>query len=247
MNNLLKKLLSSIIICLTLVISNYLPVNALNEDYNNVINNVLQRIQTMENQEVELIKTRVLLDVELEPNYLLLIFKEGYAISSIENGIISEYSLSTDNIPYFKADFDDILIYGGPFNYLITNNQKFDLDTEKINKSEISKKNQEFLNLKSEAINVETTKKTTRAASYVGISKSRFSKYSSGKWINSKSNYSTSQAYSANGICGSISSAILLAYYDDYVNDSIVPSLSEQDYLLLQEHLSKKCFLELMH
>ena len=215
-----------IIICIMLIIScfNTVDVHAKNK-YDLIANNVIQKIQTIENTKIELVDTKVLLDVENNPSYLLIITNNGYAISTIESGIIAEYNISTNNIPYSEAKSNEVLVYGGPLNYIIDNKENIESRLSQFSTDEIVELNNNFLSLNNDLQMKENTNSTLAVtASYTGISASRFSRYSSGKWINSSSNYPSSQGYSEGGICGSIASAILLAYYDDYITDSIVPA-----------------------
>lgn len=177
----------------------------------------ISEITELENIEPNLISCESLNDINGDSTYFLLEFSKGYAIVSKENGIISEYDLSEGSNPY--EQYSGQLYYGGPFNYFDEAtyiNEIRLLNSDDINL--IGEINKEFLQIDN------TGTMLLGKNEYVGISSSRMSNYSSGKWINSSSNYPSSQGYPSAGICGTIASAGLLAYYDDYVSDDYVPA-----------------------
>ena len=70
------KKINSLIICIMIFFSSFSfsIINAENIDkYNLIAENVIQKVETMENQEIELIDTKILLDIEHNPNYLLIL------------------------------------------------------------------------------------------------------------------------------------------------------------------------------
>ena len=74
-------------------------------------------------------------------------------------------------------------------------------------------------------INAKRDEKAIKAGSYTStIATSTMTTYAYGMWVNNTTNYPTSSGYPSAGICGTISAAGLMAYYDDYVYDSYVPS-----------------------
>lgn len=87
---------------------------------------------------------------------------------------------------------------------------------------EFRKANKRFLEIENDA-------KGTTASWTTTIPQSRMSTYSGGYWNNTTNNYPY-PSYSQNGICGTISSAVMLAYYDDYVNNNYVPASIRTQY-----------------
>lgn len=218
----MKKVFSLILIGL-LLFSNIIS-NVYAADFDIVIaNQVLSRIENIENKDLNLNDYYILYDIEFNPNYLLLEFNQGYAIASRENGIISEYNLNVDANPYSEFDSNDVWVYGGPKNYTTMNKTSpYIINSSSLTckSEELIQKNRAFLEITNDEIQTYTSR-----ATYTGISSSRMQRYSSGKWINSKSNYPTSEGYSSGGICGSIVAAVLLAYNDDYIDDTTVASI----------------------
>lgn len=184
---------------------------------------VVTKAEYINAQKLEFDDYDVLYDINNRPSFLLIELKcGGYIIASRNNGVISEMSL-TSNSPY-KSMTGEKLYYYGPMNY--TN---FSIDSiSKVNSKKVNmlrQKTDHFLSLKDDAPTVDT--KAIDIPDYVqwtGIDESRFRRYNSGMWINDSNNYPESSGYSDDGICGTITSAIMLAYYDDYKNDNTVPS-----------------------
>lgn len=189
------------------------------------IEKVVEKIQTIEKIEnLNVTGYEVLYDIECNPTYLFIKLDDGYAISSRKNGIISEYDIMNDSTNYENL-FCSYKLYGGPFNYGC-HNQVSTMSMNEDNFSAIAEKNKNFLSIEDNTfipLNLDVSVQTTASWSNT-IPSSRMSRYASGKWINSNSNYPTSSGYPSGGICGTIASAGLLAYYDDYINDDYVPS-----------------------
>lgn len=146
--------------------------------------------------------------MENQITYTLLLFEQGgYAIVSKENGYISEYNLLKES-PY-SEHLSESLYYGGPYSYYYKNsqNQMIDLLSNEIISLDITndytEQNEEFLNKKSEY------NPRLRTIAWTGISESNFMRFSG--WINN------------DNTCGSWSTAVMLAYYNDFIDDSILP------------------------
>jgi hypothetical protein len=220
----MKRLLV-IIATLSLIIFN-VPLHLINAETNSdaeTANSILHKIESIENVDLSLEDYSVLYDIELNPSYLLIDFNHGYAIISRENSVISEYTLNED-IAVYADNVDQIPVYGGPLNYFCVDKSSVLRKTLSIDvPDELISLNQNFLSLKSRS-NLSVL--STSNNSFIGLPESRFAKYGSAgsKWLNISANYPASQGYPQNGICGTITSAVLLSYYDDYVNDGIVPS-----------------------
>ena len=222
MKKLFKMLLS---ISLFLIIPTPIKAIQIDEDIPvDTVNFVVSKIENYENVDLKLDSTKVLYDVELNPSYLFLKFDNGYAIVSKEHGIIAEYCLDTESIPYSESTNGDILVYAGPLNYVILPNTKTALMSANNPLSNVSpeliEKNKEFLSIEGSTV----TPLATTSSSYIGLPSSQFTKYYKGKWHNSTTNYPPSQGYPSNGLCGTLAVSALLAYYDDYINNNIVPT-----------------------
>lgn len=226
-----KKIIKIILVCfIFLFFGNSIQIKAYNQNKHDleVIHKVTEMIKYLEGEEeLEIISFEILYDIEKNPTYLYIKFSSGYAISSRENGIISEYDLMLDTTNYTNL-LCQYKLYAGPFNYGC-HNQVYTLIKNNSALDELIKKNREFLAV-SDNINTSfNSSKYSNVALFSAnwsstIPSSRMSRYASGKWINSNSNYPPSNGYPSNGICGTISAAGLLAYYDDYINDNYVPS-----------------------
>lgn len=148
-----------------------------------------------------------LLDIAENENYILSILDNGgYIISSEEKLAISEMSTTENSNPY-KDVMNYSLLYADPYNcYYKTVNGYKNVYTHTIldlvDATEIKSINDLFLE-------EEPYVPKTRYFPYKGISESRMQTYN---WINRDNN------------CGPISAAILIAYYDDYINNELVPN-----------------------
>lgn len=210
-----------------LLIVGMIPVYVVNTNANTInecmltANEIKQEIERDENTELTVVGCQTLYDVELNPNYLLIEFSNGYAIVGKNNHIISEYDIVSNDNPYQDFDESNLWIYGGPFNYLQVNSSV--LTSRTVNPLNVSDELIE-LNRNIVSTNIDTNSNARVYNSWTGISASRFTRYDSGKWINSSSNYPSSAGYPAAGICGTIASAIMIAYIQDYINSDYVPS-----------------------
>lgn len=179
--------------------------------YNSEYKSVVSTIYNLEGKFVDVESVVQLYDVNELPNYYLMIFVNGgYAVVT-KNYDICEYSLKQNKkSPYEKYLNSNILIYGGPFNYLVKQNDKvfFDIKNEEYielipdnNLVEISNSIVNNIN-KEEKIALANVSGPT---SWTGIASSKFSKYIGSGWHNQ------------NGTCGPHAAGIMLAYYQDYL------------------------------
>lgn len=220
MINKILKIITTFILCLFLC-SNYVLAqdNEYDASYSDSIILAMRKIENLEETSLNLISSDVLYDVDNQPTYLLLNFENGYAIISKEHGKISEYCLNCLNVPYSNFG-DEVKYYAGAFNYLTLSEMINCVSDDADNFEKIRALNNEFLNNDSNEYIISTI----ASSGFSGISETRMKRYYSGMWVNNNNNYPESEGYSKNGICGTIASAGLLAYYDDYVNDDYVPS-----------------------
>ena len=194
---------------------------------NPIIDSAVHTISTFESTKLSPVKTSILYDVEYNPTYYLIEFEEGYAIISNISGKIAQYDLQGNN-PY-ENDNKHVHAYLGPKNYFCISKEQL------LQKNGLPQNPELFMvnkQLHSEKNPNDTSKSNpTRLTMQwtVNIAPSTMMKYSgagtsSTMWINSTTNYPTSSGYPANGICGPIASAGLLAYYDDHVSNNYVSS-----------------------
>ncbi len=197
---------------------------------NTVINSELEfmiqdNVFALTNSNVTIKKVIQLYDVNGEPNYVLAVFNEGgYTIVTSQNAIISECNLHTGNSYPYKDYIDSGLIYAGPGNYVVEkNNQHIDSKSGKsvdLNVTdELIEKNDNMLSKeqnKEQSLQASLTTSSsisataTSATTWTGISSSRFVRYAT--WTNT------------DNTCGTYATAVMLAYLDDYIDDTFVPS-----------------------
>ncbi len=179
-----------------------------------VINEIENTMKRFEGREITVINFEILYDVNYNPSYLLVEFDEkGYAIFTRENLILSEYSMEIDS-PY--KNMSGYKLYLGANNYfsvpsLISRlNNKYNTDIISANEDMLSKTNSD-----SKRSNLPNPDEI----SWGGISESRMQRYNWGQ-------FELYQYVDENGtiwgICGTVAATMLLAYYDDYFNNSIV-------------------------
>lgn len=192
-------------------------------------NQIIRQILELEGKEVRIAETYDVLDVELKRNYTLALFQDaGYAIITNRSYVLSEYSVEDSKIPFEDVLLEDVhLIYGGPSNYLYTRDRKeyYDADTRKsvaftpsMHQIEINKRMVEG-DPEEEEEPKAIEDPVFKPLVWTGIHESLFIRYNAGMWINNQDNYPI-----GNGMCGPISVAILLAYYQDNIDPSFVPS-----------------------
>lgn len=177
---------------------------------------ITDEINDLNGVQVSVDTIRVLYDVEINPTYLYIKFKDkGYAVTSRENMELIVYDLGCENNPLDDVSTNDMIVYGGGFSfYKYRNDQLISLlDNEVINRSDITKE-QKQINRALLSDKTETSSYLARATvyGYTGLSSGSFSGYSGSGWINNTSND-----------CGSYCAAVLLAYFDDNVSNSYIP------------------------
>lgn len=229
------KILACVMICSLLITStafakeNDLLINKdTTKQLNNIItNNYLEilienNVYSLTNSEVTINKIIQLYDVNGAPNYVLAVFdKGGYAIVTSKNAIVSECSLQSGNEYPYKNYINSGLIYAGPSNYIVEENNKYiDSNTGKTVDfsvtDEMIKKNDDVINRgqnQNQLLKTSTAAESlvsATATTWTGIASSRFARYVA--WEN------------PDNTCGTYASAVMLAYLDDYVDDSFVPS-----------------------
>jgi len=214
------------IVLLTFVVLAFFGISIKAEEEDSIVDISIRNISLLEDTNLELVKTTLLYDVEYNPSFYLLEFNKGYAIVSKESGKIAQYDLHATSP--FSSEDDYISVYLGPYNYKEITKEQLSRKTGLQVSYELKRINQ-LIHAKNELkkendMNVESTLQWT-----ANITPSTMLKYSgagasSDLWINNDSNYPESSGYPENGICGTISSAGLLAYYDDHTNIDYVPS-----------------------
>lgn len=180
----------------------------------------ISKIESIELCDVVLESSKALYDVNGSASYILLNFENGYAIVESDSGAISQYSLESASNPYSEFTDEEKWYYAGPMNYLHEEDMVEIQGNVEIYAA-IAEQNEIFLSTAKEA---DAGISAMATNSWVGLPAPKMKAYASGKWVNSAANYPSSSGYPSGGICGTIASAGLLAYYDDYINDSYVPA-----------------------
>lgn len=188
---------------------------------------VVSQIRELEGADVVVSRLYPLLDVELQNNYTLALFKEqGYAIIANKSFVLSEYAIDDTTVPYKELLKNNAsLIYGGPNNYAFTYDKKTYYDAESKEKiqftvSQVQRTmNRILLAADPELPNYDDLIQKVEILKWTGIHESLFLKYNSGMWLNNVENYPI-----GNGICGPISVAIMLSFYQDNYNPNYIPS-----------------------
>ena len=146
MLNNLKKL-----ICTCLFVAGMIPIYTVNTNASAIdecmfiANEIKQEIERDEKTELTVMDCHTLYDVELNPNYLLIEFSNGYAIVGKNNHIISEYDIVSHDNPYQGFEETNLWVYGGPFNYLQI--EKSALNSRSVNPLNVSEELIELLKL----------------------------------------------------------------------------------------------------
>lgn len=196
-----------IILCVNKDISN-LSAKELEVLSKDEIDTIERNASILGEREINIKYTKVLNDINNDPTYVLgVLNNNGYLIASVENLNISELCSDDDANPY-SGYLNENLVYAGQYNYFYRDEEGIrDVVTNALvtmePDEEVFLANSRFLESKFSA-NV-----STRAFAWTGISESRFSRYAN--WIN------------RTGHCGPYAAASLLAYYDDYISDSVIP------------------------
>ena len=187
-------------------------------------------ISALEGVDVTVDSVELLYDIDGMPTYVITTFSDGgYAIVTRENKVISEYSLYLDS-PYSSFTGSN-LIYGGYGNYFSTEVLTYSLDDsefEIIQSANTKMLNQEntvsqrdSLEILSDSYEVDGKPPFIDSddlnVGWVGIDQNTMARY----------NWPHIREYvgQTNGICGTVTSTMLLAYYDDYVDNTIVPNV----------------------
>ncbi len=173
---------------------------------------VNETVKEFDKINVKYTDVRELFNFNEESAYYLFYFNDsGYAIIGKKNKVIYEYAVNTSNRPYEEYSKNEELIYGGPLKYYSVRERSVAYDPEYEEK----------------ILNMETHKQllpmSYSVKSSVGIPISRMIRYSSNEWKNNK--YFQNVEEFGKGICGTIASAIMLAYFQDYIDESYVPDV----------------------
>lgn len=221
------KFISVLMVGLLLFISSHKStMNPPNKRMDFMKSDLIDQMWELENAKVEIDQLYSLLDVDLNKNYTLALFKgQGYAIIANQSLTISEYALDDSPVPYQEVlNRKTNLVYGGPYNYAYTQDKKtfYDAATKNIIQF-IPSKDQKDSNRKLLAEDpknptIEDLIQRVEILKWKGIHESLFLKYNYGMWINNEENYPI-----GNGICGPISTAIMLSYYQDNINPAYIP------------------------
>lgn len=210
-----KKLLISIVFCVSVI---SLPLKASETSISNEqITLMSQRVEMLENTKVNISSTRLLKDVNGNENYILGVLENnGYIIASKDDLNLSEYCIQPSSNPY-KEYMNLDISYAGPSNYIVKeNNSQIEIKTQLSISDDI--KNREGLSELNNKFLADTFDDTNaRSMPWIGIGESRFPRYATSSWINDA-------AYYGGAFCGPFAAAIMLAYYEDYINSAVVPS-----------------------
>ncbi len=197
-----------------------------NESLPSSVDTALYLVKRIEEKDIEYQSYRYLYGLSGEKDYIYIELKDGYIIANAKNGALAEYDVYCNTQPYNLFKNDNVL-YAGPYNYFsfesISKMNEFIYSISDL----IKGKDHEFLSKTNKYSSDEL--KTNSRTSWAGIPSWKMSSYSSGMWINNSTNYPSSLGY-PNGICGTIATAGLLAYYQDYVNVDYVPSSLRTQY-----------------
>jgi len=190
------------------------------------IETALFLVESIERKQIDYVTHKFLYGLSGNKDFVYIKLSAGYIIANAYNGALSEYNLYYDN-NYYSAS-DDYSLYAGPYNYLLFSSLP-EMEYFISNASEeLVEKNYEYINTTS-SYSCDELRNLTRS-DWVGIPSWKMEKYSSGMWVNNSTNYPSSQGYGSGGICGTIATAGLLAYYQDYVNSNYVPSTMRTQY-----------------
>lgn len=204
------------------------------EEINNLKPVIELTLETLEKTDITVNNIIPLYDVNNNPSYVLCeLLNGGYAIFTRENMVLSEYSLDR-NSPYLN-ETGKYFKYEGYKNYSSTNelistfsNESSDIISS--NNSLLSETNPFVINnlsnppLPSTGLNVD----------WIGVDENKMALY----------NWPQFHEYdfSGNGICGTAATTILLAYFDDYVSNAIVPSVVRNQFSAAPEMLYEVMF-----
>ena len=148
----------------------------------------------------------------------------GYAIIYDENGALMEACYAENAAIPFPLNSEKDLYYGGPFNYFLKegNNYISISDDYVLNSTDIAY----IVNRESGAVSstIRSGSRSTSVDNLTTVTTSDTSSFVAESYFENLTDF----GINANGTCTVIASAILLGYYDYYVNDSFVSSEYEQ-------------------
>lgn len=229
MGGIMKIKFIKILACFTMIFSLFgVPIKAEHdsltlEEITKISNAVKNQVFDIEEIVINIESIDILYDIEMNPTYVYVVTDTGYFILTRENCAISEGVLDTQELPYAELSNEQIPVYAGPLSYQIIDNTA-QIDDEFTISEESIEKNRVFLNstIEDEMFSdnyipeyLPLYEKPNPVGNWVGKDESIMKKYSSGDWINDYD-------YNINGICGTIVSAVLLAYNDDYIDNGFV-------------------------
>lgn len=214
-------------------LTNVFPINLTTDNLLNISNEELtelieRTIYYYQDESVEVGSLKILYDINNQPNYVLAEFREmGYAIFTLTNYAMSECNLDALS-PYSNAS-KDFLFYYGPSNYYESNSISFvgnnnTMLNSNVDIAGIEDANSLMLSVTNPILSyydIDSPEDLPINADdlqveWDGVSSSTMQAYNWGQ-------PSVLANYTSNGICGTVASSILLAYYDDYVENLIVP------------------------
>jgi hypothetical protein len=222
-----KKLISVIMVGFLLFLSSSKNIAITSDKRTDFLKiNLTDQILELENTKVTITKLVPLFDVNLQKNYTLAIFEnKGYAIIANQSLTLSEYAVDDTPVPYAKILNRNVsLIYGGPDNYVYSSDKKtfYDASTLEVIKYTVSTEqktmNQILLAADPKNPTIDDLEQQIEILKWTGIHESLFLRYNYGMWVNNPENYPI-----GNGICGPISVAIMMSFYQDNYNPDYIP------------------------
>lgn len=178
------------------------------ENYANSVSNNGEKYQ--------IISSQVLKSFTLEKSYVLYnLYPLGYAIYDEISGVVEELMLGV-NSPYSSAQ-KGTWYYGGPTNYIVEKDNKFIslTDNRELSNSYIN-------DLVAIEQNTVSSRKTARAIP----TDTRYHYVKSSQYFTSM--LGEDFGNNVNGTCTQVACAIMLGYYNYYVNTQFVPTAYEQ-------------------
>lgn len=195
----------------------------------------------------------IVFDASLQPSFNLLLFSEGgYALvdSISEDIVIFDQYFVPDML---KSISDKLLVMLSPTSFAILYNNEVQsiFGDYTFSKSELDQYASAQTQIRiqildaNKALKDQTDSKVLAAIltqQSTTIPQSRMYRYSgsggsSTLWINNATNNAKFPNASPKGLCGTYSAGALLAYYDDYVSNSVVPDSIRTRYSLSPEKL----------
>lgn len=174
----------------------------------------------------DVVRSKPLLDENNEVIAICLDFNNAYLIYDI-NGNVIEYSPRNNSI---IRDLDGEIYYGGPLSYYqIDDNQFFDVvSRESINKDTLASQTKRMskINNVSHITTLSSTSTPTyseRTLKVSGLPRSEID-------------------YNNGSSCGQVATAIMLMYYDDYIDDNYVTDYFQTYTEALHDFLAERYF-----